>query len=79
MKIAFSLAAASLFALLSVAGASAQMQGKTTVAKERAAGTTGAVGNRCPGGAYNTCVQAIVKSGYNNRQAASHCTRTCAK
>lgn len=78
MKIALSLAAAFLIALLSVAGANAG-QGKTTVAKDRAPGTTGAAGNRCSGGSYNACVQANLKVGYNNRQAATHCTRTCAK
>lgn len=79
MKIAFSLAAASLIALLTTAGADAQVKGKDTVAKERRAGTTGDAGNRCPGGTYNTCVQANLKVGYSNRRASDHCTRTCAK
>jgi hypothetical protein len=53
--------------------------GKDTVAKERKAGTTTNVGNRCPGGTFDSCVQANIRVGWKPSTAASHCTRTCTK
>ncbi len=75
----FSLAVAALISLSIIFGADAQTNGRDTVAKERAAGTTSDSGNRCPGGKYDSCVQTVMKGGWNSRQAAAHCTRTCAK
>jgi hypothetical protein len=65
--------------LLVSPAAQAQTRGKDTVAKERAPGTTGDIGNRCVGGNYNSCVQANIKVGWTARGAAGHCARTCAK
>ncbi len=65
--------------LACVLTANAQTTSTNTVAKTRAPGTTGDAGNRCPGGSYNSCVQAIVKVGTSMQGAARHCSRTCAK
>lgn len=78
-KIAFSFAVAALVALLSVSGVDAQVKSKDTATKDRRPGTTSNVGNRCAGGTYNSCVQANVRAGYSNSQAAAHCSRTCAR
>jgi hypothetical protein len=53
--------------------------GKDTVAKERRAGTTSNVGNRCPGGTFDSCVAANIRGGWKPGTAAAHCTRTCSK
>ena len=53
--------------------------GKDTVAKERQAGTTSYVGNRCAGGSFDKCVQTNIRLGWKPAQANSHCSRTCAK
>ena len=80
MKLWKTVAACLAAALIATAVSTADAQNKkTTVAKERAAGTTGDVGNRCPGGTYNSCLTAIMKNGVTARGAANHCTRTCAK
>lgn len=69
MRVLTSVLVASLLVVSTLAHAQADKKQPKTAASE--------VGNRCPGGTFDKCLAAVVKTGVKPRSASEHCTKTC--